>query len=168
MALPLFAYGSLMWQDVPFVRARKPALSSGCRVALCLGSEETRGSAACPGLFAGLIRARGEKAVGHLLYGGAAMHAWAHKREGRLYAPRILRTSEGWAYAYFPRKTHRLFCPDLPPAEVRRRVRLARGSAGTTSEYVRRLVLEQAKMGAADPRLIFSLSRTEERGTARR
>ena len=128
--IPLFVYGSLMW-DTKFDRfKRAPAVLSGYKFSYCVESVKSRGTISRPGFFAGIYPCKAAKTVGWLLAGPLRMHHKIYRREGKLYYIRLVKTSHGWAYTYIPRRyTH------LSPKEFSHRYS-AKGTAGSSRQYV--------------------------------
>jgi cation transport protein ChaC len=159
----VFAYGSLIWNPELEFDRRAPARLFGHHRGLCLRSVRNRGTPERPGLVAGLDR--GGSCAGVVYRVPArAVHAqferlWEREMFLASYHPRWVRCHRldrpetVRAMAFIVRRDAPNYCGRLPPAEILGVLRHARGTYGSSREYLLKIVSGLRAEGLADPAL---------------
>jgi cation transport protein ChaC len=159
----VFGYGSLIWNpDLDFDR-RAPARIYGFHRRLCLRSVRNRGTQDCPGLVAGLDR--GGSCCGVVYRVPAvAVHAqferlWEREMFMGSYRPRWLachrldRPQVVSALAFVVRHEAFNYCARMTEPEMVDILRRARGTYGSSLDYLQSIVHGLRAAGLHDPHL---------------
>lgn len=165
--VPVFAYGSLLWDAEARPTAVEAALLHGYHRSFCLYSYDYRGTAVSPGLTLGLDRGGSCRGTVLRLSADALDQVWQREMSGRpVYRARVLavRTESGIdrALAF----TALRGCPDyagrLRPDEAARLILRAAGSRGTCRDYFETTVSRLDQLGLADRPLRRLAARVRE------
>lgn len=163
-ALWVFAYGSLIWDPgVRFSEMRRATVAGHARKMCIYDEEGGRGTAAAPGLIAGLDRAPGRSCQGTVFCIEAAdvaaetRYLWARELVIPGYIPTMLPadTPQGpvEALAFVVDRQQPLVRPDLPEDEQARLIATGQGDLGTSFDYVAKLLGGFDILGLDDPDL---------------
>jgi len=174
-ALWVFAYGSLIWQPGFDYDRRVPARVFGYHRRLCLHSVIYRGSYDCPGVVAGLDRGGSCAGIAYRLPAAGAQRQlralWQREMPMGSYAARWLRVHRLdrrealRALAFVVVRDGPHYCGGLDEAQLLAALARARGSRGSSLDYLRRTVQALHADGLRDPHLERLLARA---GRARR
>jgi len=171
----VFGYGSLMWRPGFRPAETEPARIFGYHRALCIKSEQYRGTKRKPGLVLGLDR-------------GGSCHGMAlrvpksrlkrvldylHHRElrGGVYEPRLLsaRLDDGRrrrVYAFVVKHGHDRYASGLSVARMVAMIRHSKGSEGSARDYLANTVAHLAELGLNDGGLSRLLARVDRGRTS--
>ena len=132
----VFAYGSLMWDAMPYRCTSTPAVLRHCVRRLCLWSYSGRGTPDSPGLYYGLVPVRGASCRGKLLtFSDGRILQWLDQREGDMYIRIRVRIDDRDAFAYIANPCHPQYDPHVTGEQIERAMS-SRGEYGSTMEYV--------------------------------
>lgn len=171
--LAVFAYGSLMWRpDFPFVEVQAARLG-GYHRALCIASHHYRGTPDAPGVVLGLDR--GGSCLGRVFFVAAderlAVVATLEARElvSRVYEARFLpvRLADGRrieALAFTADRHHVQYLGRLPEADRVAMIATARGSSGSSRDYLAHTVAHMDELGLREGSLHRILRAVERFG----
>jgi len=158
----VFGYGSLIWKPEFAFEAREPARINGYHRRLCLRSVTYRGTHDCPGIVAGLDR--GGSCLG-MAYRIAAAEVprvfhelWQREMFLGSYRPtwlqaRLLGGGLVEALAFVVRRDAVNYGGHLSEDELVGILARARGSKGSSLEYLQRTVAALREAGLRDPHL---------------
>ncbi len=159
----VFGYGSLMWKPEFDHDRRVPARVFGYHRKLCLRSIKYRGTFDHPGVVAGLDRGGSCAGIAYRLPATVVRDQlpllWEREMFMGSYAARWLRARrlddccDLRALAFIVRTDGANYCGGLSEAELVAILRTARGSFGTSLDYLQRTVLALRADGLRDPHL---------------
>ncbi len=170
----VFGYGSLIWKPEFAFEAREAARISGYHRRLCLRSVTYRGTRDCPGIVAGLDR--GGSCLG-MAYRIAAAEVplvfgqlWEREMFLGSYRPtwlqaRLLGGAPVGALAFVVRRDAVNYGGHLSEDELVGILVSARGSKGSSLEYLQRTVAALHEAGLRDPHLERLMHKAEGRST---
>lgn len=171
-ALWVFGYGSLIWKPEFDFEAREPARIHGYHRRLCLRSVSYRGTHERPGIVAGLDR--GGSCLGMAYRIGAADvprvfgQLWEREMFLGSYRPtwtqaRLLRGGHAEVLAFVVRRDAFNYGGRLTEDELVEILRQARGTKGTSLDYLQRTVAALQEAGLRDPHLERLMHKAESR-----
>jgi glutathione-specific gamma-glutamylcyclotransferase len=159
----VFGYGSLMWKPEFDHDRRVPARVFGYHRKLCLRSIKYRGTFDHPGVVAGLDRGGSCAGIAYRLPATVVRDQlpllWEREMFMGSYAARWLRArrlddaTDLRALAFIVRTDGINYCGGLSEAELVMILRTARGSFGTSLDYLQRTVQALRADGLRDPHL---------------
>jgi cation transport protein ChaC len=168
-AVWVFAYGSLIWQPGFDFDRRVPARVFGYHRRLCLHSVRYRGSFDCPGVVAGLDRGGSCTGIAYRLPAAGARRQlralWEREMLLGSYAARWLRVHRLdrrealRALAFVVVRDGPHYCGGLKETQLLDVLARARGSRGSSLDYLRRTVQALHACGLRDPHLERLLAR---------
>ena len=145
----VFAYGSLIWDSIPFPHTSQPTFLKHHELRLCIWSIQGRGTKNTPGLYWGIVKKRGTRCPGKLLRftDQKLFHKvlqWLDRREseGKLYHRISVEVSGTPTFVYVPNTTHPQYNPNIAPEKIEYAIRNSKGEYGTTKEYVENTLRE--------------------------
>lgn len=157
----LFAYGSLIWNATIEVAERRPARVEGWHRSFCLTAWAGRGSAANPGLVLGLdagglcdgiaLRLADDKVQSELEI------LWQREMVLGSYQPRWLELLDdagqpfGHGLAFTMDRNVACYAGHLPPETIIHRLATAKGSIGSSADYLFRTRDALLEAGIDDP-----------------
>ena len=154
----VFAYGSLIWDAIPFSHTSQPTFLRHHELRLCIWSFEGRGTSETPGLYWGIVKKHGATCPGKLLQFTdeklfLKVLQWLDQREGegRLYHRITVDVSGTRAFVYIPNTTHPQYDANIPLKKIEYAMRNSKGEYGTTKDYVENTLREFQFMSSFIP-----------------
>ena len=158
----VFAYGSLIWDPaLDFVEVRRATVDGYARKMCLVDDMGARGSAAEPGLMAGLAPGDHCHGMAFLLpadrVADETRFLWGREMIAPGYLTRMLpaRTPQGsiQVLAFVADLNHHQMQPDLPLDTQARYIATGQGELGTSFDYVKSIIDRFAILGIEDPHL---------------
>ena len=132
----IFAYGSLMWDHIPFKHASRPATLKHFVRKLCIWSFSGRGTPESPGLYYGLVPQYNKRCSGKLLiFEDECVLQWLDKREGNMYLRQKVYVDGVYAFTYVANDKHPQYDPHISENQIKNAMK-SEGRFGSTLEYI--------------------------------
>ena len=132
----VFAYGSLIWDHIPYRSTYRWTTLRHFKRSLCFWSYSGRGTPESPGLYYGIVSQKNECCRGKLLqFYDERVLLWLDRREGDMYIRKCVRIDDVQAFVYISNVNHPNYDPDVSDEQIERAMR-SRGNDGSMREYV--------------------------------